>query len=267
MHIRDYKSLSHTYRASLPSPRRKPPAYGRKEKIFLVILALALGGWGYTMLFSPLFTIANVRIDGLEIIKRAEVESILARENKNIFRFSVNHALRALNQTYFLDEARIQKIYPQSLAVNLKEKYPQFEYQTPDYFYLLDPNGLVIDQMTATSTRLKDNLTLIMEDQSKIYASRDQAIDAKKIEALVFFMEKLDVEAQIETEKIKFSRSEPEVITLQTKEGFGIIFSYTEDQATQSFKVIILLKSLGDQRKNLLYINARFVDRIYYKFK
>src|SRR3989344_3381260 len=110
MHLRDYKSISRQTTPSFKYERRKKLYYGRKEKIFLSLLVIVLGLWGYVLLFSSFFTITNVQIDGLRTINRTEIESILARESENIFRFSQNHAWRALNQAYFLDDAQIKKI-------------------------------------------------------------------------------------------------------------------------------------------------------------
>lgn len=269
MHLRDYKSITGpTIKKTFSRPARAKTYFRRRDKFVLIALFLTLGLWMYVLIASPWFEIKNITVNGLETIEATEIISLLKQETQNIFRFSEKRAYKIINQIYFLDEIKLKKIYPHHLAVTIKEKYPQFEYQAPDYVYLLDSHGLVVERQTATGTRWRADLPQMISDEKKIYAVRDQLINPKKLEAVNFFIKYLVTEAAINIKKIIFTSAEEELITLETAEGFNILFSYKEDQAVQAFKVVTLLRSLRmEERANLLYINARFIDRVYYKFR
>lgn len=264
-HIYDFKKR--TDYGSSPIRRRTKSNFGRKEKILLSIFVLTIGGWIYTFYFSPLFSIKSIQINGLETISQQSIKDLLSAADKNIFRFNVVKAAKIINDAYFLEGLTIHKTYPNALAVTINEKHPALELKMPNYKYLLDNNGLVINaEETSSTERRAANLPLIEDVADHAWLPREQAVDKKEVEAITFFISNLKTEDNIDVLKTIFDKTEPDLLTFDTAEGFQIMVSYKEDIKTQLFKLTAFLKAQGDKQKNLLYVNARFVDRVYYKF-
>lgn len=264
-HIYDFKKIT-----AGPSPvrRRTKSISSRKEKILTIIFILLISGWIYTFYFSPFFSIKNVQINGSETISPLSIAELLKATERNIFRFNVKKAITAIQDVYFLESIVIQKIYPGNLVINIKEKHPAFQFSTPNYQYLLDENGLVMTMEQSSSTaRRAENLPLLEDQASPTLALRQPAISAKGIEAIKFFLDNLKTENNIKVVKTILNKEDPGVITFKTSEDFEIIISYKEDIKTQLFKLSAFLNAQGEARKNLLYVNARFVERVYYKFR
>ena len=264
-HIYDFKKIT-----SSPAPirRRNKSDYGRKEKFLAILFVLIIGGWVYTFYFSTLFNIKNVRINGLETINKNYITELLNATGRNIFRFNTEKTIKVINETYFLEAVAITKIYPGSIEIKINEKHPAFELHSPNNKYLLDATGLVVEAIQSSSTtRSADKLPLLIDSADQMLTMRQQALDKKVIEAIIFFLDNLKTENNIDVAKTTLNKAEPEVLTFKTTEGFDVITSYREDIKTQLFKLTTFFKAQGDNRKNLLYINARFVDRVYYKFK
>ncbi len=264
-HIYDFKK---TLSYGTPIRRRTKPNYGGREKIMVVVFIFVVIGWIYTFYFSSFFKIRNVMITGLEVIPNGSIEQLLNAQDKNIFRLNIKKAIAAVQAAYFIENVTIKKLYPQSLTIAITEKHPSFEFDTSAHNYLLDANGFVLHEESASGTlRINPSLPLLETADNASFAVRDRGIEQKKIEAITFFITNLKTENNIDIAKTVFSAAEPEVVTFKTTEGFDIITSYREDVKTQLFKLTAFFKDQGEKRKNLLYINARFVDRVYFKFK
>lgn len=264
-HIYDFKK---TVAYGTPIRRRQKSNYGGREKIMVVLFLLVVIGWIYTFYFSPIFKIQNITITGHETISDESIKQLLSAKDKNLFRFNINKMKQAIHDGYFIDEATIVKIYPHSLKVIIKEKHPAFELSTPVNNYLLDQDGFVLRLESASGTpRINEALPQVKTVDDKIFNIRNQAIDSKKIQAINFFITNLKTEDNIDIASTAINTEEGEVLTMKTTEGFDIITSYKEDNKTQLFKLTAFFKDQGEKRKNLLYINARFVDRVYFKFK
>src|SRR3989344_5254712 len=246
-HIYDFKKITV---GSSPLRRRTKSNYGRKDKILLVIFFIIVGGWAYTFYFSPLFAINSVQIDGLEKISKSSVLELLNADGSNIFRFNVIKAKKAVQDTHFIEDITIKKVYPNSITIKITEKHPAFEFSMSNYKYLLDGGGLVVKVEQSSSTlRSAENLPLLLDPNDRILTVRERAISEKEIEAIVFSLNNLKTENNITVVKTVLNKAEPEVITFKTAEDFDIIISHKEDIPTKLFKLSSFLQTQGEKRK------------------
>ncbi len=263
-HIHDFKKPI-SYQSGL---RRRASGRGQSQKFLIGALVVAIISWVYTFYFSPLFAISNIRIDGLETISRSSIESLLAAGGKNIFSFNAAAGARKIRDAYFIENVSISKQYPQSLQVVIAEKHPAIELKTIGDDYVLDGAGLVIEALHASSTdRQRPALPLIEYRTNQLFQVRDQAIGKDNIAAMNFFIDGLKSEDNIMIERVVIDTEEPDVLTLKTTAGFDCIVSSKENKKLQMDKLTVFLKAHSADFNKLLYVNARFVDRIYFKLK
>lgn len=107
-----------------------------------VFLAVSLG-----IMLSPIFGVSDVQIDGLNRLTEDWIKKTASAETgQNIFLFHKSKAIKALKENPYVKDAYIEKQYPDTLIIQIKERELSgyVKYLENTYLYI-DEKGVVLE--------------------------------------------------------------------------------------------------------------------------
>lgn len=267
----------------MPFGNSKKRRQGKKiiPPVMVCATVLLMASVAFFVLRLPSVQISVIAISGLETIdERAVRERIvygitgsrLLFLPRSSFLLADTAALAEDLRAAFpaIAEARIEKVFPRSLAVAVTERTfwgiacNTLQETAPRQCVSLDTTGYAY----ADAPRPQGNLIVVVEtDHAKLQAGRQQ------IERLL--MEQMSalrggIRQAIGLEVLRFELKErvPDEIRVRTADGFMIYFRRDDDFA-DVFRVLkkVLDAEIGDRRAALDYIDARFGNKVFYKLR
>jgi POTRA domain-containing FtsQ-type protein len=158
----------HTSRASNPAVQRAiraatprepwlPPGFavwivGR----LLAVVLLAGAAWLiYDIASSPRFQVRSVRVQGNQLLSRAEVQETAAVVGANIF--WVNHADVAtrLSALPLVQHVEVSAVLPDTVEVQIVERRPAGFWTSGDQTYLVDKEGVILKAVDAETAQVR----------------------------------------------------------------------------------------------------------------
>ncbi|MBI1819872.1 MAG: FtsQ-type POTRA domain-containing protein, partial [Nitrospirae bacterium] len=143
------------FKRGQPNRRKKKSFYLPLLNVFGVLLAAGGLVWMSTLAEfwleeSPLFTVRNIKIEGLSYLK----EEHLAREleeikNRSMFNVSLNEVRERLESDPWIKSATLKKHFPDGITVRIVEKQPAFYLMRGQSFCLADEEGRFIAEAAA----------------------------------------------------------------------------------------------------------------------
>ena len=115
-----------------------------KKKIFIILLiiVLVLGG----ILFSPLFSIKTINVEGCEHFTEGEIlEMAGLSENQNIFAFNARKARKNLKENTYIEDVTFDMNYPSEVNVTVKERKVRGYVPYMGSYLYIDEYGRVLD--------------------------------------------------------------------------------------------------------------------------
>jgi hypothetical protein len=262
--------------------KRTYKKYSRKSilkivfRVFLVILAI--GGLIYLFFFSPIFEIKNFIIDGKDPILENELTEYLkpSVSGKNYFFVSKKKILSELEKDYRIKDAEATKIFPDSLKITFKKSLPfaliyikggeeSFLYWVRNQIYVIPQNSLGERSLTV----------LAEQDIPIIYDQTNISIKTKEWQELFMGLSRLLSFYGLGSGKqnnftINFIEIKKEGgrITLEiiTNEGWKILADPV-DLISQFERMEAILTKEVKSRADLLYVDLRFGETVFYKTK
>ena len=115
-----------------------------KTGLFVGLAILFIGL--FFILFSPVFNIKKLVVSGNKFVSYQEVSDMINfKTDENIFLFNRLSAKRNLFKNYFVHEAKIKILLPDTISVDLQERDPCCYIKYLDNsFVLIDSTGFVI---------------------------------------------------------------------------------------------------------------------------
>ena len=259
---------------------RKPYRVKRKKSVFknrffwlMFFVLLFSGAIVYGITFASLVQIKKIHIYGAESIKREEIEDlvwegvdqkILLFPTKSIF-FTNNQKIEENLSKKFpkISQVNLKRQIPDSVVIEMKERKPLYVFckDSGPCFYL-DERGVIFEEIfpdAISLLRIKDMRNLEVKLGSKV--AEDQLLNGiKTIES------KLKEKTELSPQEIILFEEKMEV---QTSQNFLIYFNPKEDIEKQVQKLILTFENEipQEKRENLDYIDLRFGDKVYYKYK
>jgi len=258
-------------------PRHSPKnSYHRFRKILALIVIFIVG---YIVLFSPVFVIKNILIQGNKSIKEQTVAAMVREQEKhkrwaifseeNIFIFKAN-SLRAKLNDQRLEGLEIKKRLPGTLIILITEKNPVALWQNQNRFYELDQTGAVIAETVKRSELANNNLLLI--NSSIILETKigERVIEGNIFKIIQEINARLPESAKGIFKLYDIGESSQGKIIAQSTDGWAAYFSPVADVPVQLNKLAAFIseKDLSNKnwRQTIKYIDLRFGStRIYYK--
>lgn len=258
-----------------------------RTKITIGLLAI-LGTLGI-LFFHPYFNITQIELKNLERISASSLNNIVNEilgqkrwwffNGRNLFLANTNKIEEAIKNHYALENLNIKTIWPRALNISLKEKasrlilqniIPQINGEPKNYYYLLDSEGKVIQEVKAEEigNPAYFNLPYLQRQNLKDIKVGGQLISAATIEFLNFLQQQIPEKTKINIASSYFDNEAEEgrVVHLTTTEGWEIFVDRQNDWDKQLQVLTVFLRDkIKNDRSRLHYIDVRYENRSYFQ--
>lgn len=244
-------------------PRSGKKKTFRKFKIIFAWILFLILVLAYILFLSPIFKIKEIKISDNRVISEEDIRNSLDNQN-NLF-LATNSKLRDIlfNDFPRISSVDIDKdIFKKSIELKIVERKEVGIFCNQDCYYI-DGEGVIFERAPQTS----GVLILVIKDKSQ-----NQAEIGKNVIPRELMINFLDLRnylfSQLNLRAIDFiiESGISEDIRVNTNEGWYILFDKSRDLKNQLQALELVLKEkIGEERKNLEYIDLRIENRAYYK--
>ena len=264
------------------SRRFENPFFRRQRKTRIlpwiaavVAASVPLGATGF-LLASPRFDLTGVSVEGTTTVTPDEVKAkadaylsepfLLVFHRRNRFLFD-EAALRAeIERTYAFDRIEIAK---KDGAVNIvvQEKVPRLVWTAGDRWYLVDGSGSVIRETTKAEADQGDPAKPLARflDMNRKAVEVGATVLSKAEAANALAFEELLHGQGILFGTTRVDRLAGEWMSLETGDGFSILFDPLGDVSLEATNLAAVLRDQVKDRSALKYVDVRFGDHVYFK--
>ena len=265
-----------SWKRHLPQrPQKVQRGYNAKQKniqrktviriIFVIFVILIV---------QSIFQIKYLRIKNIELNNNndlgiEEVQEFILNEltvtkffffqKNNYFLVPIEDLDEQLVLKYNLEEVELEKKWPNTLKITVKEKSSHFIWQKDDLIYLLDATGLLNRQIS-----ILDDKYLVLDDKRNLRPSGEQIFTDQEINIInqiyLNWMDMIASKAKLNKITIYNDWS----IELNTEVGFYVKLDKDQDIQEQlnNLKAVLEENITG---VDVDYIDVRFGDKVYFK--
>lgn len=252
---------------------RKPHRIKRKKSIFknrffrLGILFLILGiSVFHLLIFSSVFQVKKVVITGEKRASTGALKQVIWQEigeqflfftTKSIFLVSPPKIRQSiLNNFPVIANVEIHRGFPDALDVVAIERLAAANWCGGNQCFLLDTEGVIFEEITATGTNL---LSIETPDFNVASKPGDSVIEKERFSRILKIVSGLKENLKISTELAEFIPKE-ERLNIKTSEGWKVYFNLGGDIDWQITELALLLENKVslEEREKLEYIDLRF---------
>jgi hypothetical protein len=243
-------------------------------------------GGVWFLFFSNFFTVTNFEISELNVLeKQAVVGEIglyldsqhgFVKDKRNIFLVDEQEVVAHLMNTFFIESATVDKVYPNILRLMIKERQRSVILVTKNKIYIVDDYGVITDyadeQITADTKNFLsspvpvDSLKeiFVVAPTSTIYEKGFEYTDSKRVRNWLDLAEGLR-EAGIWFKAFYLDENDSGILRIILKENKDVIFDSEapQDAQIETLRQFIQAKPAWDDIHE--YIDVRIPGRIYYK--
>jgi hypothetical protein len=242
----------------------------------LVCVFAFLAGAVYAIIYSPFSKISSIEVTGTKTIDPNKIRDIVRKDISGM-----DHGIFPEDNMDNIDTDRIKNsiiaadlpINSVNVVVNFKtitisvdELEPSMRVAGATQSYILDQEGRV---MKIADPGEGDNLIAVsFSDPTKTFSVGDVVLDQAQMQFIMQLHKYFATQAGINDKLIKIDQPNY-AMDVMTGEGWYVIFDPDIDLGEQlkSLASVLAGKFNPDARKDLLYIDARFGDRVFYKTK
>ncbi len=242
----------------------------------LIGIFIFLAGITYVVIFSPLFKISSIEVVGTKNISVDELREIANRElsnNKfgllpgdNIFFLNLDDIKKNITSASLLIRSIDVSVHFKKITIKINELEASMRLVQGTTAYILDQEGRI---MKIAGVGEGDALVAIsFSDSSKVFSVGDIVLSTTQIDFVKNLHKYFATQAGIRDQIIVIDQVNT-AFNVMTTEGWYAVFDPDIDLDTQlkSLNSVLVGKFNPEERKNLLYIDTRFGDRIFYKTK
>jgi len=240
-----------------------------KKTIFRIILAILLILLLQSIWQIKFLKIEHINLSGQNDLSPEEVQGFISDEltatrflffeDSNYFLVPEEELSQKLIEKYNLEEANVQKKWPDILNISVKEKSSHFIWLKDDSIYLLDAKGFLNRQIS-----ILDDKYLLLDDRRDSRPDGEQVFSDEEINVInqiyLNWMDLIASKAKLEKVTIYNDWS----IELNTKLGFYVKIDRNQDIGEQ----LNILKTVLEDNitgVDIDYIDVRFGDKVYFK--
>jgi cell division septal protein FtsQ len=259
---------------------RKPYRIRKKKSIFrnrffwlTLLILILLGGAVYLLLFSPYLQIKQVQISGNQKIKTQELEYLIEQKiNKRILTFPTRSIIlvnlknieKSIVKNFpLVSQANLERNLPDGLILKVEERIPIFVWSKDSgpIFYV-DKEGIAFEELSEGSSLLR-----IRDQQFRLEVNLGKKVMEKE---MVDFAQQ--TKSEVEKKLGVFPREIlilEDRITVLTNKPWQIYLDPKEKAEKQIFNLSLAWEKEipPEKRGNLEYIDLRFGNRVYYKYR
>ncbi len=249
--------------------------------IFLVIISTTF----YFFVFWGEIQVLEVKISGNKNVESQNIKNAISDKiNRKILSLSIPSFFKTggkwivssksiflvdknavkeeiLNDFPEIDNVKIEKKFPNSLVLEIKERTPAAVFCQNEKCFLIDDKGIIFKTEIGD---LGGRLVIQLLGSQNDFSLGQEAVGKDIIDLIHKIEKNLNDNFQVEVKRAEISL--PERLNIETSENWKIYFNLKSDMDLQITKLNFLLKTevLPEIRKNLEYIDLRF-NRAYYK--
>lgn len=247
--------------------RKKRSFLKNKNFYFGIIVLFLLLFVGWLFLLSPIFNVEEVRVEGATLISSQKIKSLVIKRGQyslgpflinNIFVFPSSRLEKAVEEEFPpVKKAEIKKVLPRFLEVNIQERKKLIPVCREKECFVMDEDGVLFlplkDEKISPPLYLNKELFL----GEKIFSERE----VEKIIALYQGLREI-----VPVEGLFLEKS---YIFVQTTNEGKIFFDLKDSIKDQLFNLVIILEKEipPENREKLEYIDLRWEERVFYKYK
>lgn len=231
----------------------------------------------YLLFFSHYFSLSNIQItvktpdfntnelnDYLKTALNKKFLFIFPRDN--YFLFSKNYLEKQLNEKYIIEDLIINKIFPKTLTVSLREKVTNLLYQTADKIYLIDLNGRILAEVGERIIINEKGLIKIVDESNTTVAINQNILMPNLITLITNLNQKFnEYFPNLSIAFYKITDPQSTFIKLVTTTGLEIHLNDRLGLEEQLTKLKRSLESGMVDLTKIQYINLRIKDQVIYK--
>lgn len=228
----------------------------RKARLILAMIILVIGGINAYLLTSPSFKIQEISVKGNEQLSNQEIIQLAEVKNgDNIFsKLGIVMKVR-LKQNGYIEDAQINKIYPNRIEIRVKERQKQFQIKmgTEGYIYI-DEQGYLLEYAT-------DKLeipTIIGMDITQANLETMHRLGEKDLNKMENILQIREECKKIEiADKITQLQVKDEYIVSLENDGITINLGDASNLKNRIYYVSAILKQEAGN-KGTIYVNGNF---------
>ncbi len=224
------------------------------------------------MFSSPRLAIQNVQIKGVEHIDPAQIEqlvqsylqsrALLIFKTSNQFLFSSEELSTELENAFALANVSMGQSGG-ILTITIAERTSNLIWESGQGRYVVDLEGVVTRSLGAEED-LGQPLPTFSDTNNLDVSVGDIVMTPEEIENVFAFLDQLEAQG-ITYDTIRVDRLAGKWMSVETTEGFEILFDSVGDISTQASHLETVLLDQVEDRSELEYIDVRFGDHVYYK--
>ena len=132
-----------TAAATAPKPVERGVVRGLKVLTWGIVIAMISVGLGLLLYFTPIMSVRNLVVDGLQAVPRDEVVAAVAvRTGTPLLQVDTDKVANRVATIRRVASVRVQREYPSSLRVTVVERVPVAVKDLPDGTHLFDRDGV-----------------------------------------------------------------------------------------------------------------------------
>lgn len=226
----------------------------RKATLILVMIILVIGGISAYLSTSPSFDIQEISVKGNEQLSNEKIIQLAeVKRGDNIFsKLGIVMKVR-LKQNGYIEDAQINKIYPNKIEIEVKERQKQFQIklETEGYIYI-DEQGYIleygIDKLEIPTIL---GMEITQNDVGKLHRLDEK--DLNKMENILQICEQCkNIEI---ADKITQIQVKDEYIVSLENDGITINLGDTSNLKNRIYYVNAILKQEAGNR-GTIYVNG-----------
>ena len=227
----------------------KRPRRIRKGLIFLLACGVMLG----IVVYSPIFTLREIYLEGNTFLTQADIVKISGiYKGEPIFSLQTDEITRRLKEDLRIEDAVVRRSLPGGLAVTIRERKPVVTVAC-DYGYVdLDRKGKVIDSYRSLKTMEIPMLTGIR--LQGLYIGDDVANE--NVRQVLSFLEMLDEASLNQLSEISIAR--PDYIVMYTTNSVQIRIGKMERLEEKAKLTKDFLEELKTSRHAIEFVDFNF---------
>ncbi len=253
------------------SYRKKPiiPFYKKKGFWIIITLPVLILTIGYFLIFSRFFWINDIRLSGNENTSREDILELIDNEisvsfiffkSRTIFLTSTSEITKKIISEFpEIKFVEVRRSFPDALTVIVRERMPVAIWcrDTHDCFFI-DNQGVIFEKTLRSS-----GLVVIEGGDTEVSLS-EKPLSSEDISILIEIWRELKDVVKLS----RFRVNNPD-INIRTTEGWDILFTFREPVSVQTERLILAMDDRipVENRSMLEYIDARFENRIYFKYR
>lgn len=226
----------------------------RKTVLTLILLIIVLACIGAYLLTSPTFKIQEISIKGNEQLTTEKVEELAEiKKGDNIFS-KISKVLEVkLKQNGYIENAKINKLYPNRIEIEVTERKKQFQIKTETESYIyIDEQGYILD----CSLEKLELPTIVGMDITETEVANTKRLDEKDLNKMENILQICEECKKIEiADKITQIQVEDEYILNLENEGITINLGDVTDLKNRMYYVSAILKQ-EEGNSGTIYVNG-----------